>query len=247
MNVGQLGHGEFAVSDGGQIDTSGTTILPALVMAFDETATGIGYVYDGGTLNTTGQFVIGGGGTAEFYVQDGGSVTANAIGTAAAVFIGNGAASNGTATMNGGTWDVNGDFFIGGEGIGLVTVHDGATLDISQANSLLTLGFQDGGLGEMFVLGGQLLRPDTSTAITVGIGGRGRFEVREGSDVLDSGGAPEYALLEFSEYNLFLRRVGNGCLCVVVPAHVNVLALRLASKWVARYFEPIAHRNTFIS
>lgn len=66
-------------------------------------------------------------------------------------------------------------------------------------------------------------------------------------EVISEGGSPEYALLEFSEYNLFLRRVGNGCLCVVVPAHVNVLALRLASKWVARYFEPIAHKNTFIS
>lgn len=66
-------------------------------------------------------------------------------------------------------------------------------------------------------------------------------------EAISEGGSPEYALLEFSEYNLFLRRVGNGCLCVVVPAHVNVLALRLASKWVARYFEPIAHRNTFIS
>jgi hypothetical protein len=66
-------------------------------------------------------------------------------------------------------------------------------------------------------------------------------------EVISDGGSPEYALLEFSEYNLFLRRVGNGCLCVVVPAHVNVLALRLASKWVARYFEPISHKNTFMS
>ena len=66
-------------------------------------------------------------------------------------------------------------------------------------------------------------------------------------EVISEPGAPEYALLEFAEYNLFLRRVGNGCLCVVVPAHVNVLALRLASKWVARYFEPVAHKNTFFS
>jgi hypothetical protein len=66
-------------------------------------------------------------------------------------------------------------------------------------------------------------------------------------EVLSDGAAPEYALLEFAEYNLFLRRVGSGCLCVVVPAHVNVLALRLASKWVARYFEPVAHKNTFLS
>lgn len=66
-------------------------------------------------------------------------------------------------------------------------------------------------------------------------------------EVVSESGAPEYALLEFAEYNLFLRRVGNGCLCVIVPAQVNVLALRLASKWVARYFEPISHRNTFLS
>ena len=66
-------------------------------------------------------------------------------------------------------------------------------------------------------------------------------------ELVSESGTPEYTLLEFSEYSLFLRRVGTGCLCVVVPAHVNVLALRLASKWVARYFEPIAHKNTLMS
>jgi hypothetical protein len=66
-------------------------------------------------------------------------------------------------------------------------------------------------------------------------------------EVVSESAPPEYALLEFAEYNLFLRRVGSGCLCVVVPAQVNVLALRLASKWVARYFEPVAHKNTFFS
>jgi len=66
-------------------------------------------------------------------------------------------------------------------------------------------------------------------------------------EVISESGAPDYALVEFAEYSLFLRRVGTGCLCVVVPAQVNVLALRLACKWVARYFEPIAHGNTLIS
>ena len=66
-------------------------------------------------------------------------------------------------------------------------------------------------------------------------------------EVICDGGAPDHVLLEFAEYNLFLRRVGTGCLCVVVPTQVNVLALRLACKGVARYFEPVAHRNTFIS
>jgi hypothetical protein len=66
-------------------------------------------------------------------------------------------------------------------------------------------------------------------------------------ELISENGPAEFALLEFSEYNLFLRRVGNGCLCVVVPAHVNVLALRLASKWVARFFEPVAHKNTLVS
>lgn len=59
-------------------------------------------------------------------------------------------------------------------------------------------------------------------------------------EVVSENGPPEYALLEFSEYSLFLRRVGDGCLCVVVPTNVNVLALRLASKWVARHFDPKA-------
>lgn len=66
-------------------------------------------------------------------------------------------------------------------------------------------------------------------------------------EAITDSGAAEYALLEFVEYNLFLRRVGDGCLCVVVPTQVNVLALRLASKWVARHFDPIVHRNTLLS
>lgn len=62
-------------------------------------------------------------------------------------------------------------------------------------------------------------------------------------EVVSEGSPPEYAMLEFSEYSLFLRRVGEGCLCVVVPAHVNVLALRLASKWVVRHFDPNMSRT----
>jgi hypothetical protein len=50
-------------------------------------------------------------------------------------------------------------------------------------------------------------------------------------------GVPEYALLEFSEYSLFLRGLGSGCLCVIVPATVNLLALRLASRWVVKNLE----------
>ena len=66
-------------------------------------------------------------------------------------------------------------------------------------------------------------------------------------EVVSDDGPPEYAMLDFAEYSLFLRRVGSGCLCVIVPPQVNVLALRLASKWVARYFEPTAHDSSRIS
>jgi len=62
--------------------------------------------------------------------------------------------------------------------------------------------------------------------------------------VLSESSPPEYVLIEFAEYSLFVRGLGapddlapaatSGCLCVVVPPTVNVLALRLASKWVAR-------------
>lgn len=59
-------------------------------------------------------------------------------------------------------------------------------------------------------------------------------------EVVSENTEPEFALLEFAEYSLFLRGVREGCLCVVVPSHVNVLALRQASKWVARQLEPSA-------
>jgi len=62
--------------------------------------------------------------------------------------------------------------------------------------------------------------------------------------VLSENGSPEYTLLEFAEYSLFVRGLSAhgelaaaspaGCLCVVVPPTVNLLALRLASKWAAR-------------
>lgn len=59
--------------------------------------------------------------------------------------------------------------------------------------------------------------------------------------VLSETAPPEYTLLDFAEYSLFLRGLftrdrAAGCLCVVVPPTVNLLALRLASKWVARSF-----------
>jgi len=49
-------------------------------------------------------------------------------------------------------------------------------------------------------------------------------------------------VIEFAEYSLFVRGLtadgqAAGCLCVVVPPTVNLLALRLASKWVVRGFE----------
>lgn len=59
-------------------------------------------------------------------------------------------------------------------------------------------------------------------------------------EAVSESGPPEYVLLEFSEYSLFLRPIGGSCLCVVVPSNVNVLALRFASKWAARHFDPNA-------
>ncbi|MEY4546155.1 MAG: hypothetical protein RL685_2350 [Pseudomonadota bacterium] len=60
--------------------------------------------------------------------------------------------------------------------------------------------------------------------------------------VLSESAPPEYTSIEFAEYSLFLRGLfargqSVGCLCVVVPPTVNLLALRLASKWVARTFD----------
>jgi hypothetical protein len=63
--------------------------------------------------------------------------------------------------------------------------------------------------------------------------------------VLSEAAPPEYTVIEFAEYSLFLRGLFSreqvaGCLCVVVPPTVNLLALRLASKWVARSLDPSA-------
>ena len=58
--------------------------------------------------------------------------------------------------------------------------------------------------------------------------------------VLSDNGAPEYTVIDFAEYSLFVRGLSArgdltaGCLCVVIPPSVNLLALQLASKWVVR-------------
>lgn len=53
-------------------------------------------------------------------------------------------------------------------------------------------------------------------------------------EVISEDETPEYTLLEFSEYWLFVRAVPNGNLCVVVPPWVNVSALRMAASLVAK-------------
>ena len=53
-------------------------------------------------------------------------------------------------------------------------------------------------------------------------------------EVMSEDQAPEYTLLEFSEYWLFIRPVPSGTLCVVVPPRVNVSALRMAASLVAK-------------
>jgi predicted regulator of Ras-like GTPase activity (Roadblock/LC7/MglB family) len=53
-------------------------------------------------------------------------------------------------------------------------------------------------------------------------------------EVVSEDEAPEYTLIEFSEYWLFIRPVPSGTLCVVVPPRVNVSALRMAASLVAK-------------
>jgi predicted regulator of Ras-like GTPase activity (Roadblock/LC7/MglB family) len=122
-----------------------------------------------------------------------------------------------------------------------------ASLDLT-ARSLQSLRDIDGVYGS-FLIGasGETRARDLPTVFDDQTLAESGARIAQLWEVISDGGAPDYALVEFAEYNLFLRRVGTGCLCVVVPAQVNVLALRLACKWVARYFEPIAHGNTLIS
>ena len=55
-------------------------------------------------------------------------------------------------------------------------------------------------------------------------------------EVVSEDEAPEYTLIEFAEYWLFIRPVPGGSLCVVVPPNVNVFALRMAASLVAKRF-----------
>ena len=56
-------------------------------------------------------------------------------------------------------------------------------------------------------------------------------------EVVSEDEVPEYTLIEFAEYWLFLRQVPGGSLCVIVPPNVNVSALRRAASLVAKRFD----------
>jgi hypothetical protein len=56
-------------------------------------------------------------------------------------------------------------------------------------------------------------------------------------EVVSEDEVPEYTLIEFAEYWLFLRPVPGGSLCVIVPPNVNVSALRMAASLVAKRFD----------
>jgi hypothetical protein len=122
-----------------------------------------------------------------------------------------------------------------------------ASIDLT-ARALQSLRDIDGVYGS-FLIGasGEMRARDLPSVFDDQTLGESGARIAQLWEAICDSSAPEYAMLEFAEYCLFLRRVGTGCLCVVVPPQVNVLALRLASKWVARYFEPVAHKNTFFS
>ena len=141
LRVGVDGTGTLRLENGGTVTTDGTVFLGV-------GSQGSGTVIvtgTGSTLQANSNVQIGDSGTGNLQVRNGGAFT-----TTGASIIGVLASGEGTVTVTGAgsSWDA-GDFRLGQNGKGVMTIGDGATLDTRSA----LVGSQTGSIGEALITG----------------------------------------------------------------------------------------------
>jgi T5SS/PEP-CTERM-associated repeat protein len=169
--IGYGGNGTLTVQNHGSVTNTGTS---SFTVGFGSLGSGTVNV-DGGTLiNTNGNFIIGGTNTAgSLVVQGGGSLTTGNGGLALSSINAVGSASA-SATINGGTWTVNGALHVGEDGGSLLDIKTDGTS--SGAVNTGTFGIEiastkSGGSGTITVENGGTLSGGQLQIATVGTAG----------------------------------------------------------------------------
>ena len=167
--IGYGANGTMTVQNHGSVTNTGTS---SFLVGFGANDSGTLIVDDAALTNTNGNFIVGGTNSAgTLQVQHGGMLnTGN--GTTALSSINAVGIAIASATVNGGTWTVNGTVLVGQNGSGLLDIKtDGTSSGVVNAGTGgIVIASQSGGSGTATIEnggtlnGGQLLVADTSSA-----------------------------------------------------------------------------------
>ncbi|MGA3401019.1 MAG: Hint domain-containing protein [Acetobacteraceae bacterium] len=191
LTVGNQGNGLLTVASGGTVTADSTT--QSSNIGFGQGGSGT-LIVNGGTVSDTAAFFTvggnGGGGAGTLLVEGGGLLTTTSDGNTAGQI--DGAAGDAIATVNDGTWDVNG-FLIVGNNSG-----NSGTLDITNGlvnagSNAITIGNLPGsngtvsvGSGGTLIGGGLTMADQTGSSGTLTVASGGTVDL---GSIADGGGA----------------------------------------------------------
>ena len=210
IRVGNQGHGELTVTDGGEVKSFGLLVAAAFSGAVGE---GSVFVTNGGKITDSASSTIGSGGIAyasvsgansrwtsgaievahqgvgTFEILDGGTViTTSAGGSTDYSSVGLLSGAQGAVMIDGAgsRWESNGDFFLGFRGEGSLMISGGGKLDVNTTvaspYSNLVIGYETSGQGAAVVTdaGSEL---NAANALQIGLAGEGSLTVANGGKV----------------------------------------------------------------
>ena len=182
LSIGQSGVGQLLVNGSATVQTGSSSASAGLDVGQFSGGMGSAAI-SGGTLNNSGAFIIGDGGTGSLAIGTGGhvSTTSGGISGLAGAVIANASGAGGSAVHVVGTtavWQVTGALDVGNAGAGLLAIDAGGSVSASS----LDAGVAAAGIGQVDIAG-----PSSSFGvlgqITVGDSGTGAMSILGGAVV----------------------------------------------------------------
>jgi T5SS/PEP-CTERM-associated repeat protein len=169
ISIGSFGSGAFTVQNAAFVDISGVDTT----VGDGEDGEGTLTVTDPDTILNTGGLTVGGEGTGELLVQNGGALTSGSS------TIGDMEEAEGTATVTdaGSTWTAS-DLTVGGGGDGTLIIENGGVVTVNSTE--LSIGDESTGRGTL-VLSGAGSQLNFTGNLQVGEDGSGVFAVQGGA------------------------------------------------------------------
>jgi len=173
--VGSIGFGSLTLRDGGTGTSPGQLVIAGSSGASSVTIDG-----SGSSFQADGGVVVGYGATGTLNVQNGGALVTGADASGVSGVLGLQSTGAGTATIQGGNWQANGELQIGAGGTGSLQLLQAGTVQSGAATIALNAGSTGSvsvsGVGSQWTVSGDL---------TVGSSGSGSLSISGGGVVKD--------------------------------------------------------------